>query len=182
MGVGSIKRMKPKSTVLLVVLLGLTAGLLRAQTPCAGEPGFQKLDFWLGAWKVVDAEGQEQGVNRIEKILSGCAILEHWTGAGGGEGKSLFYYNAVTEAWKQVWVTQNATSPGGLKEKRLIETFDGGGVRFQGEIPLEDNRSYLDRTTLTPLPDGRVRQVIEWSTDGGETWNIAFDAYYIREE
>ena len=57
-----------------------------------------------------------------------------------------------------------------------------GGVRFQGEIPLEDNRSYLDRTTLTPLPDGRVRQVIEWSTDGGETWNIAFDAYYIREE
>ena len=88
-----------KNAFLLAALLCLMAGPLRAQTPCADEPGFQQLNFWVGVWKVVDAEGQEQGVNRIEKILSGCAILEHWTGSGGSEGKSLFYYNAVTETW-----------------------------------------------------------------------------------
>ncbi len=32
--------------------------------------------------------------------------------------------------------------------------------------------SYLDRTTLTPEPDGRVRQVIEISVDGRATWEV----------
>jgi hypothetical protein len=38
----------------------------------------------------------------------------------------------------------------------------------------------LDRTTLTPLADGRVRQVIERSSDGGTTWTTGFDAMYVR--
>lgn len=167
---------------LCLVLLSLAVLPTRAQSPCIEESGFQKLDFWVGTWTVVNAQGQQAGTNRIEKILNGCALLEHWTGAGGGEGKSLFYYNHVTDAWKQVWVTQNATARGGLKEKQLIEERDDGGLRFQGEIPLDGGGSYLDRTTLTPLPDGRVRQVIEWSTDGGATWNTAFDAFYVRDE
>lgn len=53
-------------------------------------------------------------------------------------------------------------------------------VRFQGELPREDGSLVLDRTTLSPLPDGRVRQVIETSTDGGRTWEVGFDAYYSR--
>jgi hypothetical protein len=38
----------------------------------------------------------------------------------------------------------------------------------------------LDRTTLTPLSDGRVRQVIEISRDHGTTWQTGFDAYYTH--
>jgi hypothetical protein len=41
---------------------------------------------------------------------------------------------------------------------------------------------YLDRTTLTPLEDGRVRQLIEISTDGGHSWRSIFDGYYSRRE
>ena len=69
--------------------------------------------------------------------------------------------------------------PGGLKEKELIESLPGGAIRFQGTIPLPDGRSYLDRTTLTPERDGRVRQVIEISVDGGATWEVRFDAMYV---
>ena len=174
------------STIAILALAGLFLSLwtlpATAQAPCDEEPGFQTMDFWVGTWTVVTAQGQQAGTNRIEKILSGCAILEHWTGSGGSQGKSLFYYNPVTDAWKQVWITQNATAQGGLKEKNLIEKRDDGGLRFQGEIPLAGGGSYLDRTTLTPLPDGRVRQVIEWSTDDGATWNTAFDAFYVRDE
>jgi hypothetical protein len=65
-----------------------------------------------------------------------------------------------------------------LKEKRLVEDYVGG-VRFQGELPLRDGSTLLDRTTLTPLPDGRVRQVIEQSRDGGKSWRVGFDALYL---
>ncbi len=78
-----------------------------------------------------------------------------------------------------MWVTENATVPGGVKEKRLIERLEDGSVRFQGEIPMENGEGYLDRTTLTPLPDGRVRQHIEVSTDRGAAWRTTFDAVYV---
>jgi len=165
----------------LIVLCSLVAVGQAQPTPCADAAGFQKMDFWVGSWRVVGAGGEQAGINRIEKILNGCALLEHWTSAGGSEGKSLFYYNAATDQWKQVWVTGNATAPGGLKEKTLIEEHADGSLRFQGEIPVPGGGSYLDRTTLTPLPDGRVRQVIESSIDDGQTWNTAFDAYYVRD-
>jgi hypothetical protein len=32
--------------------------------------------------------------------------------------------------------------------------------------------------SLTPLPGGTVRQVIEESRDGGATWQVGFDAVY----
>ncbi len=143
--------------------------------PCSG-PEYRRLDFWVGDWKVVTGpEEREVGLNSIVRILGGCAVIENWVSGGGFEGKSLFYYHDVEKSWKQVWVT-NAQS---LKEKRLIAELEGGALRFQGELPQADGSRVLDRTTLTPLPDGRVRQVIEQSRDGGETWQVGFDAVYV---
>jgi hypothetical protein len=157
-----------------------TAGFVPAASrTCTGLPGFDRLDFWVGEWDVLVA-GQRAGENRIEKILSGCAVVEHWRGVGGGEGRSLFFHDHVTGVWKQVWITDNATAPGGLKEKILIEEGEDGSLRFQGTVTLADGRAFLDRTTLTPLEDGRVRQVIEISANGGETWQQRFDGTYVR--
>lgn len=165
----------PLAGLLLVVP---ALGQQRQFPPCEETEGFHRLDFWVGEWDVF-TDGAKAGTNRIEKILNGCAILEHWTGAGGSEGKSLFYYSSATGKWKQVWVTQQATRPGGLKEKELIQEFEDGGVRFQGEISLSSGNTYLDRTTLTPLEEGKVRQVIEVSRDGGKNWRVTFDAVYV---
>ena len=161
------------------ILIGL-ASPLPAQQPCERDHAFNKLDFWLGEWDVFVGD-QRVGTNRIEKILSGCAVMEHWTAASGGHGKSLFYYAPVTGEWTQVWVTEDTTRPGGLKVKRLVLQFDDG-LRFQGEVPLPNGGSYLDRTTLTPLEAGRVRQHIEISTDAGGTWETTFDAVYVPKE
>lgn len=147
---------------------------------CQGLAGFDRLDFWLGEWDVM-VGGGVAGENRIEKILGGCAVMEFWRGAGGGEGRSLFYHDHVSGAWKQVWITDNATAPGGLKEKTLIDGAPAGAVRFQGTVALADGRTFLDRTTLTPMEGGRVRQVIEISLDGGETWQTRFDGMYVRK-
>lgn len=170
------------AVLLAGLLLAVGAGPAATQQPeppaCADLPGFSRLDFWLGEWDV--RVGDEQvGENTIEKVLDGCAVTELWRSAGGGEGRSLFYYTPATDTWRQVWVTEQATAPGGVKEKTLIERYDGGGVRFQGGIALPDGRTYLDRTTLTPLDGGRVRQHIEVSTDAGKTWRTTFDAVYV---
>lgn len=59
---------------------------------------------------------------------------------------------------------------GGVKQKQLIESFEDGGVRFQGTITRPDGTACLDRTTLRPLPVRMVSQHIQLSTDGGNSW------------
>ncbi len=157
----------------------------QASPSCADDPSYNKLDFWLGEWEVFDGE-QLLGNNRIEKILDGCAVTEHWTDRQGSEGRSLFYLAQVPgeagqSRWKQVWVTDFAVAPGGTKEKILTEELQGGGLRFQGQITLSEGRTYLDRTTLIPQEDGTVHQRIEISTDGGQRWRPVFDAEYRKK-
>lgn len=179
-----------RNTAVLSLALLLAATPLAAQTgaappakkivSCNDDPGFHEMDFWLGEW-TVKLGNRVVGSNRIVKMLKGCAIMENWTAADGSEGKSLFYYDSNTQTWKQVWVTESAFAPGGLKEKTLVERLNGGGLRFQGEIARADGAVYLDRTTLSPNPDGTVRQWIQISTDGGEMWTSVFDATYERK-
>jgi hypothetical protein len=146
---------------------------------CEDDRGFHELDFWLGSWRVVSG-GRTVGTNRIEKDLAGCAVVESWKDADGGEGKSLFFHPPMSSTWKQVWITDSATAPGGAKEKQLVSRGADGSLRFQGELPLPGGAVLLDRTTLTPLPGGRVHQLIEISRDDGAHWRTAFDAIYER--
>lgn len=162
-----------------MVALFASPGTSFAQS-CDDDSEYAVLDFWVGEWDVM-VGGERVGTNRIEKILSGCALLEHWVGAGGGEGKSLIYRVPSEDAWKQVWVTQNPSRPGGVKEKTLIERTDDGGTIFRGEV-VTSNGSVLDQTRLIPLEDGTVRQLIEYSQDDGDTWQPLFDAIYVRSE
>lgn len=167
----------------LAALFSATSAL--ADSACRGGANSDTLDFWIGRWEVyITSDGEERlaGRNRIEFALKACAVFEHWTGGGGSEGKSLFYYDARNDSWTQVWVTEDTGRPGGLKIKKLIERFEDGGARFQGEIVGADGKGYLDRTTLTPLGDGTVRQLIEISRDGGGSWQTTFDAVYRRAE
>lgn len=150
---------------------------LAAQEPCADTPGFDRLDFWVGEWDVL-VDGRQVGTNRITRILDGCAVSEEWVGQGGSRGRSLFYYLPRSDEWKQVWVTTTATRTGGVKEKSLVEELDDGSLRFQGTVRASDGALWQDRTTLTPLDGGRVRQLIEISADGTE-WQTTFDAVYV---
>ena len=170
-----------RTVPLLLLLLGMpTLAQQDAPPNCSDDEIYAALDFWVGEWDVYVGD-ELVGSNRIEKILSGCAVLEHWRGAGGGEGKSLFFVTGDGR-WKQVWVTEWATRAGGVKEKTFEAMDSPNDVRFQGRIVLPDGGSYFDRTTLTLLPSGDVRQVIETSTDEGRSWTAGFDAIYRRSE
>ncbi len=164
----------------MITLLLLCSSIAVAQDPeikrCSALSDYSLLDFWVGEWNVYSGE-EKIGENRIEKVLNGCAVIEHWTAADGGEGKSLFYIDA-DGVWQQVWVTEYSANPGGMKEKTHMETLPNGATQFQGELEHPRIGKYLDRTTLTPLDEGEVKQVIEISRDGGETWQTTFDAVY----
>ena len=177
--------MNHRAAAVLVLLLPFSSlaqtSTKAATNPCEQDAAYHKLDFWVGSWDVYDNhDGSKGGTNTIEKILDCCAIGENWheLSADGADGKSLFYYQKANQQWKQVWVT----AAGPIKEKKLIEEFKDGGVRFAGEIPHPDGSSHLDRTTLTPLGSDRVRQVIEISRDGGKKWEVVFDAEYRRQK
>lgn len=148
---------------------------------CRGMEAAHALDFWLGDWSVADRDGNTQGTNRIRSILDGCAVTEEWTGTSGFEGRSLFYFDSWLGQWRQVWITAAPQRPGSVKEKRLVERFSDGGVRFQGEIMVSPEHYVQDRTTLRPLADGRVHQLIEWSNDDGKTWQTGFEGWYSRQ-
>ena len=137
------------------------------------------LDFWLGTWSV-SSLGQIVGTNRVEAILKGCAVMEHWRDVEGGEGQSVFYYDRAADRWKQLWLTDRAFRRGGTKEKsELREHTSAERIVFQGQY--RDPASGLtitDRTTLSRQADATVRQLIEISTDSGKTWRTTFDALY----
>lgn len=145
--------------------------------PCEDDARRQELDFWLGTWRVVgadgSAEGREVGRSRIETRHGGCVIVERWRSSrGGGSGQGLSYVDPADGRWRQVWVGSTGTVVRYEGERR------GGAVRFQGRVTSADGTERLSRAVLEPLPDGRVRQRIERSDDGGATWTEYFHGIY----
>ncbi len=142
--------------------------------PCSDDE-YRRFDFWIGEWEVFDAGGTRQGTNRIESILGGCALREHWTGEGGSVGYSFSTYDLRTGRWHQTWVDGN-----GLL-LLLDGGFDGTSIVLSGPGVGRDGEPITHRITWTPLDDGRVRQ--HWQvTSDGETWNDVFVGLYSRTE
>lgn len=165
----------------LSLLIGLAASPAWSdEPPCRARQGGDALDFWIGEWSVASEDGKTfYGDNSITSVLGGCVILEDWREPSGDDGKSFFTFDARTGVWDQVWATADTSRAGGLKRKTLVSQAKGA-AQFQGAMKRNDGTPYLDRTTLTLLRDGRVRQLIEISTDNGATWRAVFDGYYSR--
>ena len=147
-------------------------------TPCAELAEARRLDFWLGAWDVRTVDGKSIGRNVITRVAGGCGLQEAWTAANGSTGTSLNAFNPVTREWQQFWVGQF----GAVTEYRHSEWRDDGSLMLRAETRTKAGAPSLTRLTLTPLPDGRVRQHFEQSTDGGRTYATTVDLYYHRTD
>jgi hypothetical protein len=162
-------------SILLVSLAGLSSAQSKPARPCDARPEHRQFDFWIGEWDVT-VKGQAAGTNSIQLILDKCVLQENWTGSKGGVGKSFNFFNAATNRWQQTWVDNG----GGVLE--FSGEFRDGAMRFQGETPNKGGGKTLNRMTFTPLPDEKVRQVIENSKDDGKTWTVGFDGLYSRRK
>ena len=146
--------------------------LRRVATPCAFSPEARQFDFWVGSWDVRTAQGDLAGTNDIKVGAGGCVLVESWKSTQGGPGQSLNFYDADAKLWRQVWVDASA------QVTRFEGTFTEGQMRFKGERVMNDGKRVPVKMTFTPLPDGRVRQMGESSSDGGKTWTVEYDLYY----
>ena len=68
----------------------------RKSEPCNYDPRFREFDFWVGEWEVTTADGAVAGTNRISREELGCTLIERWSGASGGTGTSLNYFDPVS--------------------------------------------------------------------------------------
>jgi hypothetical protein len=167
----------PGVTVACALLLtGGLPGVPAADEPRSGcsSPQAREFDFWIGRWEVSEA-GKPAGVNLIERILDGCALLENWTGASGSSGKSLNFYDAADGLWHQTWIDG---SGGALF---LAGRFTNGAMRMEGTRPASASQpATRHRITWTPNPDGTVRQLWESAPVGADRWTVLFDGTYAR--
>ena len=156
----------------LLLALAFAAAPAFAQSPpqsCAA-PEHRQFDFWIGEWNVRNAAGRVVGTNTIKALHKGCVLMESWTGAGGVTGSSLNIYDASGRQWHQTWVDSSGS---------LLE-LDGNLVDGAMVLSSAASDSPRNRITWRVLPDGRVRQLWETSSDNGTTWKTSFDGYYEK--
>lgn len=151
---------------------------VRAEAERRAKPGlfeaeYHQFDFWLGEWEVT-SQGQFVGTNIIQSFSDGCGLLENYTQFDGYSGKSINYYDAVLGQWRQTW----ADSAGHMSE--YIGNFSDGAMRFEGHWHRKDGSQPIVKLTFFHLDANHVRQYSEQSTDGGQTWQVAFDLLYTR--
>lgn len=159
----------------ITALLASGTQSLSAEEPLGSgckDGATRQFDFWVGHWRVTE-HGKLAGDNRIEPILDGCALLENWTGAKGGAGKSLNFFDREDGLWHQTWVDR---SGGALF---LAGKFENGAMRLEGERAATSKQpATRHRITWTPLPGGKVRQLWESAAAGLDEWSTQFDGLY----
>lgn len=156
----------------------IMARIERNMAPCEHEPAYRQLDFWVGEWDVVDpASGRTLGENRVEQHLSGCMLLEHWTGADGGAGKSMNIFDRSRDSWRQLWIS----STGNVLNYSDGE-FRDGAMHFQGTSVNAGGDTVHQRLVFEAVAPDTVRQVFTASTDGGATWRTTFVGLYVRRD
>ena len=153
-------------------------GPQRAPTPCVDAAERRRFDFWIGEWEVTTQGGTRVGSSVIQSVSGGCALLENWTSARGGQGKSLNAYNPAVAQWQQYWIGQDG-NPTEYRES----SWSGPSIVFRARAAAAGSTPASElRLTFTPVDSVTVRQHGEQSTDGGATWKTQYDFYYHRKK
>jgi hypothetical protein len=147
----------------------------RAPTPCADVAERHRFDFWIGEWEVTTRGGTRVGSSVVQSVSGGCALLENWTSARGGQGKSLNAFNPAVGQWQQYWIGQDG-NPTEYRES----TWRGTSIVFRAHVPATGKSPATEmRLTFTPVDSTTVEQHGESSTDGG-SWTTNYLFVYHR--
>jgi hypothetical protein len=166
----------PVLTILGVITMAFATPAPQASAQPCTAPQNRQFDFWLGDWRVVDPQGKPAGTNLVTAVYGGCALQEHWKGVDGDQGSSFNIFNSPTGKWHQTWVDNSGT----------LLLLDGGspspGVMvLTGTRRTKKGRMVEDRITWTKIDQNRVRQLWDFTADGGKKWAVVFDGTYIRQ-
>ena len=164
--------------ILVAALLQSTAPAAQPAVDCT-DADHSAFNFWVGEWDV-SATGTDTVVahSTIASTAGGCAIEENYHQTVGPGGAPTTYHGVS-------FSTFDARGGGVWRQFYM----DSGGAVTMFEGGLRDGAMVLDaparggaiqRMTVSPEPDGSVRQRGESSTDGGVTWTPGYDFRYRR--
>jgi hypothetical protein len=144
-----------------------------APKPCSSAE-FRQFDFWVGRWRVTDPQGKFAGTNDVTVEYDGCVVQEHWRGAAGDIGSSFNAYRPSTKMWHQTWVDNQGSVI------LLDGTYSGDVMTLRGPFKTRKGTDAVNRIRWTHIDDDHVRQLWDYSLDGGKSWKVAFDGLYAR--
>jgi tetratricopeptide (TPR) repeat protein len=146
----------------------------KKKNPCMYNAEARQFDFWVGEWDVFNPQGRQDGASLIQRFANGCGILENWTGAIGGGGKSINFYDPQAGKWFQYWIGADGNP------QRYAGVYKDGAIRYEGEPSAQNGRKVIKRLTFFNVDSNTVRQLAEQSDDGGKTWTVGYDYKYVR--
>jgi hypothetical protein len=149
-------------------------GANRPKNPCMSRAEYRQFDFWVGEWDAYDPRGRRAGASVIERVANGCGILENWTGALGGTGKSINFYDPQAGKWFQYWIGADGNP------HRFSGIYKDDALRFEGEPFMQNGKRVITRLTFFDVDANTVRQLSEQSDDGGKSWAVVYDFKYVR--
>lgn len=164
-----------KGPLLIAVVLIFNQSAL-AQDDCACcTISHKQFDFWIGEWEVYDTLGNTIGTNSIDKLVSNCALSEHWQGTSGVEGRSYSYYNTSDSTWNQLWIDSSGSNL--VLKGKLI----GKSMVLESTFVQARNVGwYKNRVTWTPSNDGSLTQIWDIVSKNEETLRQIFKGVYIK--
>ena len=156
--------------VLLVAVCAMWSAIPQVAhaAPCT-SPEYHQFDFWVGDWDVFEQNSNQSDAHvRVDRILDGCVLREHYEDTSGTVGESFTTYDVARKLWHQTWVTNRG---------RLL-TIEGkledGSIRLAGSYFRDNAQEVRVRGVWTP--DGNnVRESAVISSDAGKTWQPWFD-------
>lgn len=141
--------------------------------PCAADSGYRRLAFWVGDWTVFDSTGKRYAAQRVRDAVDQCALTVEWTGSVGDKGLSVYGFDARSNSWKQIYVSNQLPRASGVILRQSDPDYDGPGVRFIS-LTTPPPGATRTRVTIMPLPGSGVMQLFEDSHDDGKTWTTVF--------
>jgi hypothetical protein len=163
----------------LVPFRAAAGGTAPAPKPCS-SPENSQFDFWLGdwdaSWPAAAGSPAGTGTNRIEKILDGCVVEEHFAAAGPSPlvGRSHSVFVPKAGRWKQTWVDNQGgylDFTGGMQGSEMILAREAKGP---------DGKLRLQRMVFLNIAKESFDWRWEVSADGGATWNLVWPIHYVR--
>lgn len=147
-------------------------------SPSCAAPQNRQFDFWLGEWDLVGADGKKSAEDRVMQVLGGCALEETWTSVKTGQGLSVSAYDPATRRWHQTLMDDSGAV------LNLEGEFADGKMVLVGQHPSQKEKgvTITHRIAWSAMPDHRVKQYWEASTNGGRTWRPVFEGTYVSRK
>lgn len=150
----------------------ISANMYQRANPCKFDINYRKFDFWIGEWDVY-SNGKKIAESSITNTNGDCGILENWRPIGSNGGNSISYYDSTDKKWKQNWVAN-----GSVSHYEEAKNYVNGDM----QLIAKGNGVWYRMIYTRDMIDDTVRQVMESSSDKGETWSKVFDGLYKRKK